>query len=83
MPGDFASLQSHLASLGVESTDIKALSNAIQKDSEAGGKPSLGKGVQSWTGKMVGKEASGAWNFSTSAAGTVLGKALSKDFDLE
>jgi hypothetical protein len=83
MPGNFDSLRKHLASLGVEEPDITDLDNAIKKDTKAQGKPALGKRVQSWIGKMVGKAASGAWKVSTSVAGTVLGKALSKYFGLE
>lgn len=83
MQGDFESLQKHLMSLGVEEYDIADLDNAIQEDKEAKGKPALDKCVQAWIGKMVGKAASGAWKVSTSVAGAVLGKALSKYFGLE
>ncbi len=81
--GDFETLRNHLASLGVEADDISDLSSAIDEDTKAQGKPALGKRVQAWIGKMVGKAASGAWKVGTSVAGTVLGKALSRYFDLE
>ena len=83
LPGNFETLREHLAAVGVDGRDIEELSKAIQEDTPAGGKPALGENVQAWIGRMVGKTASGAWNVSTSVAGTVLGKALSRYFGLE
>lgn len=84
IPGDFESLRNHLIkSLGVEAHDISGLKSAIDGDKTAQGKLTFGNRVQAWTGKMVGKAASGAWKVSTSVASTVLGRALSKYFGLE
>lgn len=82
-PGDFSSLQRHLISLGVEDNDVADLLAAVSADTQANGKPALGKRVQTWVGTMLGKAASGTWDISASVAGTVLGKALSMYFGLE
>ncbi|MBF0290687.1 MAG: hypothetical protein HQK86_00865 [Nitrospinae bacterium] len=81
--GDLKSLQMFLESYGIEDTDIADLDSAIQEDSKTMDKPALGKRVQDWIGKMVGKATTGAWNVSTSVAGTILTKALSQYFGLK
>lgn len=83
IPGNFESVRQYLTSLGVDALDIAELDNVIQEDTKTLGEHALGKSVQAWIGKMVGKAESGAWKVSTSVAGTVLGKALSKYFGLE
>jgi len=42
----------------------------------------LGKRVQEWVGKMVGKAASRVWKVGIAAAGSILAKTLSKYFGL-
>ena len=81
--GDFSTLAEYLRSNGVASKDVEELEVAIDADKKVEGKAKLGKRVQAWLAKMVGKAASGTWQVSTSAAGTVLGKALSRYFGLE
>jgi len=80
IPGDFESFRKHLAPLGVEEHNITDISNAIKEDTKAQDKPTLGKRVQAWIGKMVVKAASGAWNTSMSVAGTALVDAVTKYF---
>jgi hypothetical protein len=81
--GDFSTLAEYLRSNGVANKDVEDLKVAIDADKKMNQKAKLGKRVQAWLAKMFGKAASGAWRVSTSAAGTVLGEALSSYFGLE
>jgi hypothetical protein len=42
----------------------------------------FGPNVAAWMGKMVGKAAEGSWEIATSAAGSVLGKALARYYGM-
>ena len=81
--GDFSTLAEYLRSYGVANKDVDKLKDAIDTDKKVDGKAAFGKRVQAWLAEMVGKAASGTWKVGTSAATTVLGKALAKYFGLE
>jgi len=83
LEGDFSTLAGYLRSLGVPDEDVDELKDAIGSDKKIEGKLTLGKRVQGWLAKMIGKAASGTWQVGASAASTALGKALSKYFGLE
>jgi len=79
---DFNSLNQYLKSLGIGETDLDDLKKAISEDADLGGQDKLGSKVGSWIGKMVSKAADGTWKIATSAAGSLLAKALSIYFGL-
>ena len=81
--GDFESLARYLQAVGIEAEDIARLQGAVGADAKVEGKPALGQRVQTWMGAMMGKAASGAWTVGTSAAGSVLGKAIARYYGLE
>lgn len=81
--GDMDSLAKFLTSLGIEGEDMDALREAIEQDGR--GKKSeknFGKRVSEWTGRMVGKAASGVWNVTTTVAADVLTKAISSYYGI-
>lgn len=79
--GNFKQLRDYLSSQGLSENDIDSLEEAIEKDNE-NKESGIGNSVQTWIGNMIGKASTGAWNVSTSIASTLLGKALSKYFEL-
>jgi len=83
IPGDIRSLERYLESLGVEQRDIEELKTSIETDSVAESNPAFGERVQAWTGKMLSKCASGAWNVSLAVASPMLAQALAKYFGLQ
>ncbi len=74
--GDFASLSTHLKALGINESDIDELKAAIESD-RAGGKPSLGRKVGEWLGKMLGKAGEGALKVAVDTAAALLPKLIS------
>lgn len=80
---DLATLRQYLSANSVSKEDIKELEGAIEGDPAPPKKGAFGSGVSSWMGKMVAKAASGAWNASVDAAGTILGKALRGFYGME
>lgn len=83
MKGDFESLSSFLGSQNILQEDIDLLQEAIQEDKKEGQTKRLGKRVSEWTGKMLAKAGTTAWNVSISSAGSLLTKSLAKYFGLE
>lgn len=80
---DLESLISYLVSIGINSEDAQDLRTAIQEDNATNAsKNTFGNHVSLWVGKMMSKASGGVWKISISAAGTLLGKALSTYFGL-
>lgn len=76
--GDLASLVGHLRGAGVAQEDLKALEVAVELDGdEPHRSKKLGPAVAGWVGGVIGKAASGVWDVTVSAAGSLLGGALS------
>lgn len=76
--GDVESLSKFLTNHGVQKQDVKLLTTAIESDSAPKKKGVFGRKVSSWIAKMVEKAASGAWDVSVSAAGSLLASAIGK-----
>lgn len=76
--GNFDTLATYLASLGVVKLDIDELQRAIQSDPGISKDKKFGTSVSAWIGKMISRAASGSWDISVATAGTVLGAALAK-----
>lgn len=74
--GDFSSLAENLRHLGIADAEIDDLRQAIDGDSKAG-KPTLGRRVGEWCGKMLGKAGEGALKVTVDVAATVLPKLIS------
>jgi hypothetical protein len=74
--GDFSSLAQNLRNLGIADAAIEDLKRAIEGDSAAG-KPTLGRRVGEWCGKMFGKAGEGALKVTVDVAATVLPKLIS------
>jgi len=75
--GDFNSLRTYLAGLGVESADLSELENAAQQD-RASSQKGMGERTGQWLGKMIGKASTGVLKVGTTVATTVLTKALAQ-----
>ncbi|MCU1024082.1 hypothetical protein [Stenotrophomonas maltophilia] len=76
--GDLASLVEHLRGVGVAQEDLRALEVAVELDGdEPHRSKKLGPAVAEWVGSIIGKAASGVWDVTVSAAGALLGAALS------
>lgn len=76
--GDLSSLMEHLRSKGLPEEDLRALEVAVKADGDEPKKSKkLGSAVASWMGAAVSKAASGAWDITVSAAGTLVAGALS------
>lgn len=80
--GDFASVRQALESDGVNGADLDALQSALEEEPRPG-KEGWGPKVSLWFGKMMRKAADGSWRIATSAAGSVLAKAINKYYGLE
>ncbi|WP_303638086.1 AbiTii domain-containing protein [Stenotrophomonas tuberculopleuritidis] len=77
--GDLSSLVKLLRSKGVAEEDLRTLEVAVKADGDEPKKSKeLGPAVSSWVGAAVMKAASGAWDISVSAAGTLVADALSR-----
>jgi len=74
---DFQSLAEFLKAKSVSEEDVSELEKAISDDPKPESPKSFGKRVSGWIGKMISKAASGAWDISVQAAGTVLANAIS------
>lgn len=74
--GDFSSLAANLRNLGIADADIDDLKRAIEDDSSTG-KPTLGRRIGEWCGKMFGKAGEGALKVTVDVAATVLPKLIS------
>jgi hypothetical protein len=70
-------LQEH----GVSGTDTKELKSALDAEPTPAAN-GFGPNVAAWMGKMVGKAVEGSWKIATSAAGSVLGKALARYYGM-
>ena len=81
MQGDFASLKQTLEEHGVPLADIAELKVALDAEPTPSGN-GLGPKVASWIGNMMKKAAEGTWKIATSAAGSVLGKAVGNYYGL-
>lgn len=81
---DFESLRGFLEAEGVSNDDIAELHTAIQSDAAVGSpaQRSIGPKVGAWIAHMMAKAGGAAWNISVSAAGTLLGAALSAYYGL-
>lgn len=76
--GDLSSLVQLLRSKGVAEEDLRTLEGAVEADGDEPKKSKkLGPAVASWMGAAVTKAASGAWDITVSAAGTLVAGALS------
>ncbi|HGM5918327.1 TPA: hypothetical protein ACKP5X_000590 [Stenotrophomonas maltophilia] len=76
--GDVSSLIEHLRKSGVSDEDLMTLKAAVASDGDepkTSGK--LGAAVGGWVHGLLGKALGGAWDISVSAAGSLLGNALS------
>lgn len=83
LKGDSVSLSSFLKSQGIPEDDISSLQDAIKEDATKDQAQGFGEKVSGWIGKMLGKAGTGAWNISTSSAGTLLTKAIAQYYGLE
>lgn len=81
-PYDKDALMDHLTKLGLERDDIIGLDKAIEADGKLKEKK-LGKGVVKWLGKITGKAVNGTWKAATTAAPTLITKAISKYYGWE
>lgn len=76
--GDLSSLIENLRGAGVAQEDLKALEVAVELDGdEPQRSKKLGPAVAGWVGGIIGKAAAGAWDVTVSAAGSLVGGALS------
>lgn len=80
--GNFESLSRYLSGQGIGTEDLKSLENAIKEDPEPNDPKKLGAKVSDWIGGMIAKAASGSWQVSLSAAGTILAAAIQKFYGL-
>lgn len=73
--GDFQSLATHLASLGLPANEIASLERAVIEDKETG---AVGPGprVESWFGALAQKAASGSVNVGMSVVGNAVWQAI-------
>jgi len=76
--GDFESLRKKLSELKIEQADIDELQKAIESEPVIKEQPKFGQKVGAWIGKMVQKAATGAWDISVNAAGSILALLLAK-----
>lgn len=74
---DKKALLAYLKQLGLEEDDLVALDDAIKAD-EVREERSIGTRVREWLGRVTAKAVDGTWKTVTSAAPTLLTKALSK-----
>ncbi len=74
--GDISSLQSALANSGVDAADIDDIEQALADEPKISSDGSFGPKVQAWIGKMLSKAASGIWNITSGAAGSLLTEAI-------
>lgn len=76
---DVESLVKAMQASGVDQEDTTALRDAIAKDANSPevADQKLGPSVRGWMTNMLGKAGSGIWRVGLTAAGTVMGKALS------
>jgi hypothetical protein len=81
--GDFSSLRDLLCKLDVPAEEISTLENSIKDDAKDAGPGKLGPKTSSWVGRMVQKAAEGTLKIGTSAAASVIGKAIAKYLGLE
>jgi len=82
VPNDFPSLEAVLRENGLQQTDIKELSEALNSDEPPTERDKFGPRVSSWIAKMIQKAAEGVWKISVGAAGTLLAQAISKYYGL-
>ncbi|HHA2894702.1 TPA: hypothetical protein ACOFC4_000264 [Stenotrophomonas maltophilia] len=76
--GDLSSVVELLRSKGMAEEDLRTLEVAVEADGdEPKRQKKLGPAVASWMGAAVTKAASGAWDITVSAAGTLVAGALS------
>ncbi len=75
--GDFNSLRTYLAGLGIDPVDLGELEGATAKD-RASRRNGMGEQTEKWLGKMIGKASSGALKVGTTVATTLITKALAQ-----
>lgn len=80
--GDVGALCLFFASKGINEIDLQDLRVAIQQDPQPTSDKSLGSKVSSWIARMVGKAATGAWDITIGAAGTLLAEAIKRYYGL-
>lgn len=80
--GNFRSLASYLQGQGISASAISELEQAVREDPEPKNGRAFGSNVSAWIGKMVGLAASGGWDVSVAAAGTLLAAAIAKFYGL-
>jgi hypothetical protein len=80
--GDFASVRSRLADLGITGSDIDQLETAIKADPPPVRSNAFGPEVSSWLGKILSQAAKGAYELSLATAGGVLAEILLKYYGL-
>jgi len=81
--GDFSSLRDLLTRLDVPNEEISALDVSIKEDAKDVGSGKLGPKTSSWIARMMQKAGEGALKIGTSAAASVIGKAIAKYLGLE
>ncbi len=72
--GDLDSLKKYLSGLGVPDLDLQELEGALAEDASQG---KIGGRTSGWIGRMIEKASSGAWEVTTSAAASMLTRAVS------
>jgi hypothetical protein len=81
--GDFSSLRDLLCRLNVPSEEISTLETSLKEDAKDSGAEKLGPKTSGWVGRMMQKAAEGTLKIGTSAAASVIGKAIAKYLGLE
>ena len=72
---DLEALKSFLKGIGLTSDDLNDLQGALTQDGKQE-KETIGKRVQDWIGKMVGKAVGGSWKTALGTAPMILKEAI-------
>jgi hypothetical protein len=79
---DWDSLSTTLREKGISKTDLQELKAALQTDPAPTKPDKFGPAVSAWTGKMLGKAASGAWDISLKVAGSLIATAIASYYGI-
>jgi hypothetical protein len=80
LQGDIDSLKRYLASKGIEPKHLGELDAAIKEDGPQS--KGLGQRVSGWIGKMLAEAGKGTWKVTTTAAASLLTKAIAAYYGL-
>lgn len=75
---DLESLDTFLRRIGVATSDLNELHEALVADPKPESPKKYGPRLNAWFGRMMENAKSGAWNVGIEAAGNLLGQALGK-----